>query len=475
MSSATATNATIIDAPVKNSIKTLPEKFAKFIRFGFFISQRFYNNPNDNINDNVNDTDHGPDAFLQHLHLFDTCDKQIELVQHFFDDYKNIKVGMRKTISARYKPIKIKTNKKTAAIAAANDHALKIDKKRKYNKKNTINTNDDFIDTIVNAARSKSHTEPAADVVTEPAIEPAAEPAIEPAAEPAIEPAAEPAIEPAIEPVVVVQKPRTKTVKKIKPADVVVDPAADVVVDPAADVVAEPDIEPAIEPVVVVQKPRTKTVKKIKPADVVVDPAADVVVDPAADVVTEPAIEPVVVVQKPRTKTVKKIKPADVVVDPAADVVVDPAADVVVVKKSKNKSLPKIKPISTELTTEPHSKIFKTKAINLVLSTFNSYTDTLPTSSTYTMPTTTHNDTMPSTCDDTMPTSYTYTMPTTTHNDTIPTCDDDPDEFETVDTELTTFSFQGQSFLADPDHFLYHPDTHIYIGRFDPLNNIILL
>ena len=383
MSSATATNATIIDAPVKNSIKTLPEKFAKFIRFGFFISQRFYNNPNDNINDNVNDTDHGPDAFLQHLHLFDTCDKQIELVQHFFDDYKNIKVGMRKTISARYKPIKIKTNKKTAAIAAANDHALKIDKKRKYNKKNTINTNDDFIDTIVNAARSKSHTEPAADVVTEPAIEPAAEPAIEPAAEPAIEPAAEPAI--------------------------------------------------------------------------------------------EPAIEPVVVVQKPRTKTVKKIKPADVVVDPAADVVVDPAADVVVVKKSKNKSLPKIKPISTELTTEPHSKIFKTKAINLVLSTFNSYTDTLPTSSTYTMPTTTHNDTMPSTCDDTMPTSYTYTMPTTTHNDTIPTCDDDPDEFETVDTELTTFSFQGQSFLADPDHFLYHPDTHIYIGRFDPLNNIILL
>ena len=130
MSSATATNATIIDAPVKNSIKTLPEKFAKFIRFGFFISQRFYNNPNDNINDNVNDTDHGPDAFLQHLHLFDTCDKQIELVQHFFDDYKNIKVGMRKTISARYKPIKIKTNKKTAAVAAANDHALKIDKKR---------------------------------------------------------------------------------------------------------------------------------------------------------------------------------------------------------------------------------------------------------------------------------------------------------------------------------------------------------
>ena len=100
--------------------KNIPEKFAKFIRFAFFLSQQF----NSHI--------------LLEQFIVGPGDKHIQLVQAFFDDAKNIKKNLRKLLNIhKHKPEKL----------------LQPDKpKRKYNKKIVHNTGDSFIDNIINAA-----------------------------------------------------------------------------------------------------------------------------------------------------------------------------------------------------------------------------------------------------------------------------------------------------------------------------------
>ena len=40
---------------------------------------------------------------------------------------------------------------------------------------------------------------------------------------------------------------------------------------------------------------------------------------------------------------------------------------------------------------------------------------------------------------------------------------------------INPFSFQGQDFLIDDDHNLYHPHSHITLGKWNPLDNLLSL
>ena len=161
---------------IDNNNKILPEKFAKFVRFGFFFSQQFNSQS------------------LVDEFFFSSIDNQILTVKRFLDDYKNIKKNFRKLIHEH--------NKLNITKHIPHKNTLT---KRKYNKKIVHNTGDSFIDNIINAAANTQHNiqqniEPNIQQNIEHNIEQNIEPNIEQNIEPNIQQNIEPNIQQNIEP-----------------------------------------------------------------------------------------------------------------------------------------------------------------------------------------------------------------------------------------------------------------------------------
>jgi hypothetical protein len=228
----------------------LPEKFGKFIQFGFWLLTR------------INTTQEGDDAaepkideedFINAISLYGTVDEQTAFVQAFFDDSKENKKSIRKLVTAHKKANEPKKErkprvKKPKLDADGNEivTAPKEPKPRaKKGAKAVANTQDELVDELVRRANST-------DVPDTPAATPAEKPAEEkPAAKkPAAKPRAKKALATAEATVVQVETPapveetktKTKTSAKTKAET-----------KPKAESKTKAETKP---------KPKTKTAKK---------------------------------------------------------------------------------------------------------------------------------------------------------------------------------------------------------------------
>jgi hypothetical protein len=104
MSSAPTTP--IANSPVKKTKRvSLPEKYHKFIQFGYYMMSQ------------MPDTEtFTKDEFINNLKMFATVEEQQTFIQGFFDNQKSIKSSIRKTIQDRNKankPKKVRAPRKT--------------------------------------------------------------------------------------------------------------------------------------------------------------------------------------------------------------------------------------------------------------------------------------------------------------------------------------------------------------------------
>jgi len=122
---------------------SLPEKFGKFIQFGFFFMKQYNESHDVKIDEN---------SFLESLRLFANVDEQQTFVQTFFDNSKENKKSMRKFLQNHNKALA-----KAAKIAAA---PPKPEKKPRAKK--TKNTNAEppveSADTPINVSAQVSET-----------------------------------------------------------------------------------------------------------------------------------------------------------------------------------------------------------------------------------------------------------------------------------------------------------------------------
>ena len=104
MSSAPTTP--IANSPVKKTKSvSLPEKFHKFIQFGYYMMSQ--------MSDAETFT---KEEFINNLKMFATVDEQQTFIQNFFDNQKSIKSSIRKDIQDRNKankPKKVRAPRKT--------------------------------------------------------------------------------------------------------------------------------------------------------------------------------------------------------------------------------------------------------------------------------------------------------------------------------------------------------------------------
>ena len=92
---------------------SLPEKFGKFIQFGFFFMKQYNESHDVKIDEN---------SFLESLRLFANVDEQQTFVQTFFDNSKENKKNMRKFLQNHNKALA-----KAAKIAAAQARLMEED------------------------------------------------------------------------------------------------------------------------------------------------------------------------------------------------------------------------------------------------------------------------------------------------------------------------------------------------------------
>lgn len=107
MSAVTDNNATTTQA-TKVKTPSLPEKYSKFIQFGYYMMTKMMGN-----NDTSSFT---KDEFLNKIQMFATVEEQQTFIQGFFDNQKENKKDMRKMLQERKKanqPKKKRTTKKT--------------------------------------------------------------------------------------------------------------------------------------------------------------------------------------------------------------------------------------------------------------------------------------------------------------------------------------------------------------------------
>jgi hypothetical protein len=112
---------------------SLPEKFGKFVQFGFFFMKQYNESHDVKIDEN---------SFLESLNMFANVDAQQSFVQTFFDNSKENKKSMRKFLQNHNKALA-----KAAKIAAA---PPKPEKKPRAKK--TKNTNAEPLPETVDAA-----------------------------------------------------------------------------------------------------------------------------------------------------------------------------------------------------------------------------------------------------------------------------------------------------------------------------------
>ena len=130
-------------SPINNNntntktLTRLPDKYAKFIRFGFFLSQK-------NITDIEN--------FHQQIHLFDTVEQQIEFVNEFLSLTKQLNKDMRKANTAHRKP--------NAKPRTRNNKPLTQKTPDTLSNTNTITNNDSNINTQVSVNVEKKTRKP---------------------------------------------------------------------------------------------------------------------------------------------------------------------------------------------------------------------------------------------------------------------------------------------------------------------------
>tara|TARA_Y100000361_G_C11161812_1_gene347948 strand:- start:10393 stop:11052 length:660 start_codon:yes stop_codon:yes gene_type:complete len=89
-----------ISNKVTQKNKCLPEKYSKFIQFGYFMM---------NLLKNKNKNTFTEDEFLNELQIFNSNEEQQSLIESFLNDKNNIKKNMNKNIK-EYNESIIKTN-----------------------------------------------------------------------------------------------------------------------------------------------------------------------------------------------------------------------------------------------------------------------------------------------------------------------------------------------------------------------------
>jgi hypothetical protein len=122
---------------------SLPEKFGKFIQFGFFFMKQYNDSHDVKIDEN---------SFLESLNMFANVDEQQTFVQTFFTNSKENKKNMRKFLQNHNKALA-----KAAKIAAA---PPKPDKKPRAKKTKTAPTEPlpESLDTPINVSSQVSET-----------------------------------------------------------------------------------------------------------------------------------------------------------------------------------------------------------------------------------------------------------------------------------------------------------------------------
>ena len=108
MSAVTDNNATTTTQATKVKTPSLPEKYSKFIQFGYYMMTKMMDD-----NDTSSFT---KDEFLNKIQMFATVEEQQTFIQGFFDNQKENKKDMRKILQERKKanqPKKKRTTKKT--------------------------------------------------------------------------------------------------------------------------------------------------------------------------------------------------------------------------------------------------------------------------------------------------------------------------------------------------------------------------
>ena len=157
----------------------LPEKFGKFIQFGFWLMTRI-NTPQEGDADAEPKIDE--EDFLNAISLYGTVDEQTQFVQAFFDDSKENKKSIRKLVTAHKKATEPKKERKPRVkkpkldadgneIVAAPKEP-KADKKSRAKKgaKAVTNTQDELVDELVRRANSTDVPDaPATPAVEKPA------------------------------------------------------------------------------------------------------------------------------------------------------------------------------------------------------------------------------------------------------------------------------------------------------------------
>jgi len=226
----------------------LPEKFGKFIQFGFWLMTRI-NTPQEGDADAEPKIDE--EDFLNAISLYGTVDEQTQFVQAFFDDSKENKKSIRKLVTAHKKATEPKKERKPRVKKPKLDDdgneivtapkEPKADKKPRAKKgaKAVANTQDELVDELVRRANST-------DVPETPPATPAAPAEEKPATKkPSAKPRAKKAPVVQVEaPVVQVETPSEET--KAKP-------------ETKAKAKGKASAKPKTEP-----KPKTKTAKATK-------------------------------------------------------------------------------------------------------------------------------------------------------------------------------------------------------------------
>jgi hypothetical protein len=140
---------------------SLPEKFGKFIQFGFFFMKQYNDSHDVKIDEN---------SFLESLNMFANVDEQQSFVQTFFDNSKENKKSMRKFLQNHNKALA-----KAAKIAAAPPKPEKKPRAKKTKNTNseplpetidaTINVSSDTVPPAANTVPPAANTVPPAETV----------------------------------------------------------------------------------------------------------------------------------------------------------------------------------------------------------------------------------------------------------------------------------------------------------------------
>jgi hypothetical protein len=156
MSDASLTTTLATTATVLKKNKPLPEKFSKFIRFGFYILKKY--NEIDTLENNAASLI-DEDLFFKRIALFDTVDIQTKLLTDFADNDKHIKKNIRELTKLHNKPPKKtrtrKTNNDTTSIQNENENENeKQNSKKPRKQKNVISVQDQLVNDLLSSALS---------------------------------------------------------------------------------------------------------------------------------------------------------------------------------------------------------------------------------------------------------------------------------------------------------------------------------